>query len=82
MTIRIEKPKEIQRVREAGRLAKELGTAIAMKPNISNVEFISSPAVEKNKVSVTVKGRKKDIEEIVRDAVEETVMMRGASWKI
>ena len=82
MIIKVEKPKEIQRVRESGKLAKELGNSIAMKPYISDVEFTSSPAVEKNKVTISAKGKKEDIEEIVRDAVEETVLMRGATWRI
>lgn len=82
MTVKIEKPKELQRVKEAGRLAKELGISITMKPHISSVEFTSSPAVEKNKVVISAKGRKKDIEEIIKDAVEETVLMRSAVWKI
>ena len=82
MTIKVEKPKEIKRIREPGKLAKELGVAITLKPFISEVEFISSPAIEKNKVIIIAKGKKEDIEEIIKDAVEETVLMRSASWKI
>jgi hypothetical protein len=82
MTVKIEKPKELQRVREAGKLSKELGTSIVMKPHISPVEFTSSPAVEKNKVVISAKGKREDIEEIVKDAVEETVLMKSAVWKI
>lgn len=81
MRIKIEKPREIQKVKEAGRLPKELGMSIVMKPHISKVEFTSSPFVEKNKVVISAKGKKEDIEEIIRDAVDETVLMRSAAWK-
>ena len=82
MTVKIEKPKELQRVGEPGRLSRELGVSIITKPHISSVEFTSSPAIEKSKVVISAKGKKEDIEEIIKDAIEETVLMKSAVWKI
>jgi hypothetical protein len=80
--ITVEKPTQMKRATESGTFAKELATSISSTPMFGSVSVDLMPSVTGREVKVEITGKKKAVEQVIRDAVDATVKMRSAIWRI
>ncbi len=81
--INIIKPKEIERSTDTDKISREIAYSISTNRSMKSIN-VKTPSIQRKKISFEVDGSGKleDVDNIVKDAIEEALMMRSASWRI